>query len=82
MAKTTQHVVPSSKGGWSVKKGGAEKSTKNFPTKDKAVDFAKDVAKIRVQNWLFMGKMGRSRIQTHMDMIHVPRRIRSKKVSL
>jgi len=41
MAKTTQHVIPSPKGGWSVKKGGAEKATKSFSTKDKAVDYAK-----------------------------------------
>ncbi|MPN59370.1 hypothetical protein SDC9_207091 [bioreactor metagenome] len=59
MAKTTQHVVPSPKGGWNVKKGGAEKATKNFPTKDKAVDYAKGVAKNQDAELVIHGKDGK-----------------------
>ena len=44
MAKT-QHVVPKNTGGWDVKKGGSEKATKHFETKQPAVDYARDLAK-------------------------------------
>lgn len=76
MGKTTQHVVPSPKGGWSVKKGGADKATKNFATKDKAVDYAKGVAKNQESELVIHGKDGK--IQTHMAMIPVCQRILSK----
>jgi hypothetical protein len=38
MAKATKsvHVVPSVDGGWSVKKEGADRASKRFPTKDAA----------------------------------------------
>lgn len=59
MPKTTQHVVPSPKGGWNVKKGGAEKATKNFGTKNKAVDYAKGVAKNQDAELVIHGKDGK-----------------------
>ena len=40
MAKKSNHVVPSRSSGWAVKKSGAVKSSKNFTTKDKAVEYA------------------------------------------
>ncbi len=45
MAKSSHHVVPSPKGGWSVKKGGAEKASKHFDVKKDAVSYARDVSK-------------------------------------
>lgn len=45
MVRNTQHVVPNSDGGWSVKKGGSTKATKNFDIKPDAVSFGKIVAK-------------------------------------
>jgi len=46
MAKRkTQHVVPNLKGGWSVRKGGAQKATKRFDTQKEAIQFAKRVSK-------------------------------------
>ena len=46
MAKrTTQHVVPNLNGGWSVRKGGAERATKQFDTQKEAIRFAKRVSK-------------------------------------
>jgi len=35
-APKSHHVVPSIDGGWSVKKGGADRASKRFPTKDAA----------------------------------------------
>ena len=45
MASKSQHVVPSTRGGWSVKKEGASKATKNFETKVAAVKFGREVSK-------------------------------------
>ncbi|MBK5260958.1 MAG: DUF2188 domain-containing protein [Peptostreptococcaceae bacterium] len=44
MNRKTQHVVPNLSGGWSVKKGGSTKATKNFDVKEAAVKFGKQVA--------------------------------------
>ncbi len=44
MAKKSNHVVPSSSG-WSVKKSGSEKASKTFDTKEKAVDYGRDLSK-------------------------------------
>lgn len=44
MAKKSNHVVPSSSG-WSVKKSGAEKASKTFDTKDKAVEYGRELSK-------------------------------------
>jgi hypothetical protein len=44
MAKT-QQVVPNPKGGWDVKKGGADKATKHFEKKQPAVDLARELSR-------------------------------------
>lgn len=46
MAKRrTQHVVPNLKGGWSVRKGGAERASKRFETQKEAIQYARKVSK-------------------------------------
>lgn len=45
MAKSSHHVVPSPDGGWNVKKAGAERASKRFPTQEKAVTWARDASK-------------------------------------
>ena len=45
MAKSSHHVLPSLDGGWSVKKSGAERASKHFPTQAKAVSWARDASK-------------------------------------
>ena len=44
-AKNSHHVVPAPDGGWNVKKAGAERASKHFPTQDKAVDWARGASK-------------------------------------
>lgn len=44
MAKKSNHVVPSSSG-WSVKKSGADRASKTFDTKDKAVEYGRKLSK-------------------------------------
>lgn len=44
MTKKSNHVVPSSTG-WAVKKSGAERASKTFDTKEKAVIYGRDLSK-------------------------------------
>jgi hypothetical protein len=44
MAKKSNHVVPSTSG-WSVKKSGADRASKIFDTKDKAVEYGRELSK-------------------------------------
>ena len=44
-SKNTHHVVPSPVGGWSVKKGGAERASRHFPTKKEAVKQGRAVSR-------------------------------------
>lgn len=41
MVKKSHHVLPSSKGGWSVKKGGALKASKTFDNKTDAINYGR-----------------------------------------
>ena len=45
MAKKSHHVVPSSKRGWSVRKGGSLKASKTFDNKKDAINYARKVSK-------------------------------------
>jgi uncharacterized protein YdaT len=46
MANKTHHVVPGgSKGGWDVKKGGADKASSHYETKQDAVKAAREISK-------------------------------------
>lgn len=41
----THHVVPNQKGGWDVKRGGAQKSSGHFDTKQNAVDAGREISR-------------------------------------
>ncbi len=41
----THHVVPGVSGGWDVKRGGAARSSGHFDTKQKAVDYGRQVSR-------------------------------------
>jgi hypothetical protein len=45
MARKTQHVIPNTSGGWSVKRGGAERASKRFENKTEAEKYATKVSK-------------------------------------
>ncbi|PKM65450.1 MAG: hypothetical protein CVU95_15430 [Firmicutes bacterium HGW-Firmicutes-2] len=57
--RKTQHVVPNTSGGWSVKKGGATKATKTFSTKKEAEVFGRQVAKNQKSELVIHNKDGR-----------------------
>lgn len=45
MNKSGRHVIPNLKGGWAVRKSGAERATRIFTTQQEAETFARDLAK-------------------------------------
>ncbi len=45
MSNNSQHVLSNVKGGWDVKKSGADRASKHFDTQDEAIQWAKTVAK-------------------------------------
>lgn len=44
MSKRSNHVVPSSVG-WAVKKDGAMRASRTFETKDKAIEYGRELSK-------------------------------------
>lgn len=47
MPDKTFHIVPSPKGGWNVKRGGAKRASRNFSNKKSAVDYGRKASKKR-----------------------------------
>lgn len=45
MPRKTHHVVPSSQGGWNIKKGGAEKASGHFDRKQDAIEQAREISR-------------------------------------
>ena len=41
----THHVVPHNGGGWDVKRGGGDRASGHFDTKQQAVDFGRQVSR-------------------------------------
>ncbi len=44
MSRNTHHVVPDPEGGWNIKRGGAQRSSGHFDTKQEAVDRARVIS--------------------------------------
>jgi hypothetical protein len=57
--RQTYHVVPNPDFGWAVKKGGADRATKQFETKQDAIDYAREVSRNQSRNLIIHGKDGR-----------------------
>lgn len=41
----SHHVVPNPAGGWDVKRSGAEKASRHYDTKDRAVDAGREISR-------------------------------------
>lgn len=60
MAKrNSHHVVPNSKGGWDVKKGGAQKSSGHFDTKKEAEKAGRKISQNQGTELVIHGKDGK-----------------------
>lgn len=62
MARGTHHVVHNSKGGWDVKRGGAQRASGHYETKAAAVKAGRAISQNQKTEFLIHGKDGR--IQT------------------
>jgi hypothetical protein len=58
MSKKDQHVVPSTTGGWAVRRSGAERASKVFDTQQEAVKHARTQAKKESSELYVHGKDG------------------------
>lgn len=54
----THHVVPNSDGGWDVKKGGANRASGHFDTKQEAVDAGREISRNQGTEFFIHGKDG------------------------
>lgn len=57
--KGSHHVVPSEKGGWDVKRDGAERSSGHFDKKQDAVDAARAISQNQQTELVIHGKDGK-----------------------
>ncbi len=74
MARKTHHVVPSPKGGWSVKKGGSSKASRRFDKKKKATNYARKVSRNQGTELIIHKKDGRiQRTASHSKDPHPPK---------
>jgi hypothetical protein len=59
MARKTHHVVPNPKGGWDVKKGGAQKASGHFSTKKEAEAAGREISRTQGSELIIHDKSGR-----------------------
>lgn len=77
MPRKSHHVVPSSSGGWDVKKGGADKASKHFTHKQDAIDYGRQVSQNQKSELVVHGKDGA--IQSSDSHGHDPNPPKDKK---
>lgn len=59
MAKVTHHVVPSDKGGWDVKRGGAQRASIHTETKAEAVKVGRVISQRAGSEFVIHGANGK-----------------------
>jgi len=66
MSRKTHHVVPSSLGGWDVKKGGASRASDHFNHKTDAIDKARQISRNQNTELIIHNQDGKiSRTDSH-----------------
>lgn len=59
MTKKTHHIIPNPKGGWDLKKGGAEKASNHFDKKIDAIDKGREISRRQGSEFYIHGKDGK-----------------------
>ena len=59
MAKKTHHVTHNTNGGWDVKRGSSDRSSKHFDNKQDAVDWGREVSRHQNSEFVIHGRNGR-----------------------
>ena len=71
---STHHVVPNPDGGWDVKRGGAERSSRHYGTKKDAEDAGRVISRNQRTELVIHGKDGKiQRKDSHGNDPHPPR---------
>ncbi len=58
MSRRTHHVVPSSSGGWNVKRGGAQRASGHFDTKREAEAAGRQISRNQKSELVIHGRDG------------------------
>ena len=59
MKRDTHHVVPNPEGGWDVKRGGGEKASRHFETKQEAIDGGREISRNQGTELIIHNRDGR-----------------------
>jgi hypothetical protein len=74
MPHKSHHVVPASKGGWNVKKGGADRASAHAETKIQAINIARKISQNQYSELVIHKKNGRiSQSDSHGHDPYPPR---------
>jgi len=71
MPKNTHHVVRDPKGGWSVVRGGADRASKHFESKDDAIHWGQAVSRNQRTELVVHKKDGR--VERKVELLPPPR---------
>ena len=55
----SHHVVPNADGGWDVKKGGSNRASGHFDTKQEAIDAGREISRNQGTEFFIHGKDGK-----------------------
>ena len=70
----SHHVVPNPKGGWDIKREGAERSSGHFDRKQEAVDAGREISRNQGTEFFIHGQDGRiQRRDSHGNDPHPPK---------
>jgi hypothetical protein len=59
MKRDTHHVVPNPEGGWDVKRGGGEKASRHFETKQEAIEGGREISRNQGTEFIIHNRDGR-----------------------
>ena len=59
MARSTHHIVHNPNGGWDVKRGGAQRSSGHYSTKEQAVNAGRQISRNQGTEFVIHGLDGR-----------------------
>lgn len=66
MARKTHHVIPNSKGGWNIKRGGSNRASDHFNRKIEAINRAREISQQQKTELVIHNRDGKiSRSDSH-----------------
>ena len=59
MSRQTHHIVPAASGGWNVKRGGSQRASGHYDTKQEAIDAGRIISRNQRTELVIHGQNGR-----------------------